>query len=87
MSKRENNCPICEIARELHNKDKCVPCTNKDLLEEIKRLKLRIEKKDSLLKTILEDFRNLRIGIIEGNDPEINHTIQLINKSVSSKCE
>ena len=53
-----------------------------DYQKENKKLQSENDYKTYLLKTVLEDLKNLRIGLIEENDPEINHTISLIKKEL-----
>ena len=55
--------------------------------DKIKAMQAEIDKRDYLLKLVLEDFKNLRLGVIEENDPEINHTTELIEKELNQRGE
>ena len=41
-----------------------------------------VERLEWLLETVIEDFDNLKMGIIKYDDPEIDHTYSLIIKEL-----
>lgn len=55
--------------------------------DKFKAMQAEIDKRDYLLKLALEDFENLRLGVVEENDSEINHTIALIKKELNQRGE